>query len=300
MSVRRGLVAVLVAASLGAVAPAVSQDRTVVAVDSYPLAYFAERLGGDAVEVLFSVPEGRDPAFWRPGIAEIIAIQEADVILLNGADFAAWTTKASLPRSRVVDTSREFSDRYIAKASLTHSHGVEGEHSHTGTASFTWLDLGQAELQAEAVAGSLKRRLPEASADIDRAMEALRADFATIQETAGTLATLTEGRDVIVSHPRYQYLARAYGFSTIDLQWDAGAMPDDAQWQELKDIVAVADSPVFVWEAAPPKAARERMSELGLADTVFPTLAARPEEGDFISTFAEAIDSLKQTLDQPD
>ena len=34
---------------------------------NYPLAYFAERLGGDDVEVVLPVPAGEDPAFWAPG-----------------------------------------------------------------------------------------------------------------------------------------------------------------------------------------------------------------------------------------
>lgn len=295
MTIHLRLVAALVAASIAA-APAVSQGRTVVAVDSYPLAYFAERLGGDAIDVLFPVPEGRDPAFWRPSITEISEIQAADIVLLNGAGFAAWTTKTSLPRSRVLDTSRQFSDRYMPTGSITHSHGAEGEHSHIGTASFTWLDLEQAELQAEAVASALKRRLPEASGDIDMRMEALRVDLARMHEAAGALAALAEGRDVIVSRPRYQYLARAYGLSTIDLQWDAGAMPDNAQWRELKDIVGAADAPIFIWEAEPPEAARKEMAELGLADTVFPSLAQRPADGDFIAAFTEAITGLKRAL----
>ena len=38
---------------------------TVYAVN-YPLAYFAERIGGDDVVVHFPVPAGDDPAFWSP------------------------------------------------------------------------------------------------------------------------------------------------------------------------------------------------------------------------------------------
>ncbi|MGI9342970.1 MAG: hypothetical protein ACR2QV_08965 [Gammaproteobacteria bacterium] len=33
---------------------------------NYPLAYFAERIGSDAVDVRFPVPAGVDPAAWVP------------------------------------------------------------------------------------------------------------------------------------------------------------------------------------------------------------------------------------------
>ena len=38
----------------------------IVHATSYPLAYFAERIGGSAVDVAFPVPQGVDPAHWMP------------------------------------------------------------------------------------------------------------------------------------------------------------------------------------------------------------------------------------------
>ena len=76
------------------------------------------------------VPVGADPETWQPGIAELSALQEADLILLNGAGHYGWTERVSLPRSRTVDTSRAFADALIAVEGVTHSHGDEGEHSH--------------------------------------------------------------------------------------------------------------------------------------------------------------------------
>lgn len=131
-------------------APLAAQDRPQVVAVSHPLGYVAERLAGDAAEVVYPVPEGADLSFWRPGIAEIGLIQAADLIVLNGAGFAAWVERASLPGARQVDTSAAFSDRYVATESVTHGHGADGEHSHAGTSSYTWLDFEQAARQVEA------------------------------------------------------------------------------------------------------------------------------------------------------
>ena len=75
-----------------------------VAVVNYPLAYFAERIGGEAVEVVFPAPAGVDPAFWRPSPEDVVRFQAADLILVNGAGYAGWTRTATLPASRRVDT----------------------------------------------------------------------------------------------------------------------------------------------------------------------------------------------------
>ena len=74
-------------------------DRLSVYTVNYPLAYFAERIGGDQVEVVFTAPPDVDPAYWVPDQKTITAYQQADLILLNGANYAKWISKVSLPRS---------------------------------------------------------------------------------------------------------------------------------------------------------------------------------------------------------
>lgn len=269
-----------------------AQDRPVVATVNYPLAWMAERLGGDAVEVLFPVPEGRDPSFWRPGLSDIAAIQQADLIALNGAGFAAWTTRASLPRSRLVDTSAKLSDAFIATQSVTHSHGDDGAHSHTGTASYTWLDFELAAGQAEALAAAMQRRMPDLSDQVAETLPALLADLDALDTQAREALATLQGTTIIATHPRYQYFARAYGLDIAALEWEAGAMPDEAQWQDLKDMMADTGASVLIWEAEPPREARDRAAELGLVSVIFAPLATRPASGDFASVMRAQIAGL--------
>ena len=116
-------------------------DTLVIYTVNYPLAYFAETIGGDLVEVVFPAPADQDPAYWSPDADTIAAYQAADLILLNGAGYAKWVDRATLPSSRLVDTGAAFADRLIEMESVTtHSHGPEGEHEHGGWAFTTWLD----------------------------------------------------------------------------------------------------------------------------------------------------------------
>ena len=111
-----------------------SQAQPKVYVVNYPLQYFAERIAGDQVSVVFPAPPDGDPAFWNPDVETIAAFQAADLILVNGATYAKWLKTASLPKSKMVDTSRSFAADYIEiKDDAVHSHGPEGEHSHAGT-----------------------------------------------------------------------------------------------------------------------------------------------------------------------
>ena len=294
---RRRALGALAALCVAAVAgPAPAQERPRVVAVNYALSYFAERLGGDEVEVIFPVPPGTDPSFWRPGIADISLMQGADLILLNGAGFATWTTKASLPRSRIVDTSRGFADRFITTESVTHSHGADGEHSHTGTASFTWLDPEQAILQAGAIADALEKRGLVPAEEIAPRLAALTGDLQAVDAAAEGLRPLAEGKVLVATHPRYQYLARAYGLEIVSLEWDAGAAPDAGQLAELEALVGETGAQVLLWEAEPPQEARDAVRALGLADAVFPTRATAPEGADYLERLRTAVDELAGVL----
>lgn len=271
---------------------ALAQERPVVATVNYPLAWMAERLGGDDIDVLFPVPDGRDPSFWRPGLSDIAAIQQADLIALNGAGFATWTTRTALPRSRLVDTSVAFSDGYIATQSLTHSHGADGEHSHTGTASYTWLDFSQAAQQAEVLASAMQRRMPDLRDMVAGALPSLVADLTGLDAEARETLEGLRGTTLIATHPRYQYFARAYGLDIAALEWDAGALPDAAQWQTLQDMVQKTGASLLIWEAAPPPEAIDRAAEMGLRSVVFAPLATRPTDGDFASVMRAQISAM--------
>jgi len=268
-----------------------------VAAVNYPLAYFAERIAGDLADVVFPVPSGVDPSFWRPGIADIATFQSADLILLNGASFADWTARTTLPRSRIVNTSAAFEDAYIATETVTHSHGDGGEHSHTGTASYTWLDFSLAAEQAAAIAAGLSRVTPEAADTVYQNLEALAADLAALGDEASEIGALAETVPVISSHPRYQYFGRAYGLAIDAVDWDANEPPTQAQWQELEARASQMEAKVFIWEAAPDAASLSRMETLGLANAVFPPLANRPADGEFLQAMRSSLESLRQAVD---
>lgn len=290
---------VLLGLALGCAAGAAAADEklTVYAVNA-PLAYFAERLAGDQAEVVMPVPPGRDPAFWRPSITDIAAVQSADLILLNGAGYAQWTTKASLPRAKLVDSARTFADAFIVTETITHSHGPEGAHSHQGIASHTWLDFAQAAQQAEAVANALSRRLPDERESIAAALTTLKADLAALDERARSLGERLDGVTLIDSHPRYQYFARAYGLAIASLDWEAGETPSPEQWATFDALVTESGARALIWEGQPSEEAAAALAERGLAGSVFATGANRgPGDQGFVALMQRNLDDLDRVAE---
>jgi len=138
-----------------------ASDKLTVYVVNYPLQYFAKRIAAEHAQVVFPAPPNVDPAYWMPDAKTISAFQGADLILLNGANYAKWVNKVSLPQFRLVNTSAGFQDRYIQAAEVTtHSHGPEGKHAHEALAFTTWLDFSLAAQQAKAITEALTHKRP--------------------------------------------------------------------------------------------------------------------------------------------
>ncbi|QHQ36407.1 metal ABC transporter substrate-binding protein [Algicella marina] len=275
-----------VAATLLA-APALAEPLKITAVNNV-LATFAERIGGEAVTVTMPAPEGSDPALWKPAIADISAIQQSDLILLNGAGYAAWTTKTSLPRSRTVTALAGLEREIIeTEGAITHSHGPEGEHAHTGQDPHTWLDFALAARQARAIGDALARKLPEA----DLGTDALVAELEALDARAASIAPRLP-QPIVASHPRYAYFARAYGLEIISLEWGAGQEPGPEDIAELEQILSETSASIFLWEKSPSEAAAAAVSALGLENVTFETGAQAGEN--MLSAATTALDSLEK------
>lgn len=274
-------------------------DRLLVYTVNYPLQYFAQRIAGDYAQVVLPVPAGIDPAFWRPDAAAIAELQRADLILLNGADYAKWLSRVSLPRRKLVDTSAGFRDRFIeTKQGVTHSHGREGAHSHAGTAFTTWLDFRQAVEQAKAVRDALTRRIPEQRETFADNFSALEHDLLDLDARLSAMVETAPEKRLLASHPVYQYLARRYSLKLSSVMWEPDTLPPESEWQALAKLRKRHPATWMLWEAPPTEDTRERLHRYGVHTTVFNPCANRPGEGDFLSVMAENIAGMTRVFQQ--
>lgn len=266
-----------------------------VAVANYPLKYFAERLGGERVSVTFPVPTHRDPAFWKPTDQQIAGYQKAGLILMNGATYSKWADKATLPKSRMVDTSASFKDKYIVIENATsHSHGPGGTHSHAGTAFTTWIDFQQAIAQAQAVQDALIKKLPDAKEEIAKNFAALRTDLEALDSRLVVVGKKLAKRPLMVSHPVYHYLARRYDLNIKDVLWEPEVAPNDKQMAELKKILAAHPAKWMIWEGEPSPESVEDIKAVGLQSAVFSPCGNVPESGDWLSVMQANVANLEQ------
>jgi len=265
---------------------------------NYPLAYFAERIGGEQVEVVFPAPADVDPAYWAPEAEVIADFQQADLILLNGAGYEKWIERASLPSNKLVDTSVAVEGSYIPlDEGVVHTHGPEGEHSHKGWAFTTWLDPMIAIAQAQAIQEALSELRPEAAADFRVAYEGLQADLLVLDAQLGEVAADIGDQPIVFSHPVYQYLDEHLGLNGESVHWEPGEMPTEEMWNVLSTLLQSHPAELMVWEGEPLEAVKSRLEGMGIQSVVYDPCGNAPEAGNYGSVMLENLANLQATVE---
>jgi zinc transport system substrate-binding protein len=252
-------------------------------------------IGGDKIDIFFPEIEG-DPAYWQPDEAGIEKFQNADLILLNGADYAKWTSMVSLPASTQVNTSKAFTGRLIEVKGEAHSHGPEGEHSHTGYAFTTWLDMKNAALHAEAVKEALVDLIPEEKDFFNSNYMKVLDDLNKIDSELTEILEAKENLEVFASHPVYQYLAKGYNISIISYHWEPDQMPFEESWKEFEHELDHHSARTMLWEDEPLPEIRKKLEDMGVKVIVFNPGGNR-NELDFVSLMSKNVKNLRQGLD---
>jgi zinc transport system substrate-binding protein len=280
--------------------PAISSAREetggkiVVYAVNYPLKYFAERIAGEHAAVLFPVPADQDPAYWMPDVKTISEYQHADLILLNGASYAKWVNKVTLPRIRLVNTSAGFKERYIETAEVvTHSHGADAKHGHEALAFTTWIDFDLAAKQAEAIANALSRRKPALRSTFEANYSNLERDLLTLDKNIKAIVSNNQRQPLVASHPVYDYFSRRYGLNIKSVHWEPDEIPTAAQMVELRNILKDHPATWMIWEGEPKTVSVKMLKSMGMDSLVFDPCGNVPDQGDFLSVMRQNVESLE-------
>jgi ABC-type Zn uptake system ZnuABC Zn-binding protein ZnuA len=126
------LVAVVVLAGsavLLSTGKAPSSDKLQVVATFYPLYYFSSEIGGEQVEASMLIPDNSEPHSWEPTASDMITVDNAEVLVYNGAGFEPWigTVLAAVDTSSLVavDTSKNVGTMMSDEVSEMYDAAVE-------------------------------------------------------------------------------------------------------------------------------------------------------------------------------
>ncbi len=106
-------------------------DRLQVVATIYPLGYFAERVGGDRAEVNVLIGPGIEAHGFEPTASDLLALGDADVIVMNGVGLEPWMDGAiDAVGDDLTAVVVEAADSTRAMEGEVHSHGEDEEGHH--------------------------------------------------------------------------------------------------------------------------------------------------------------------------
>lgn len=185
-------------------------NKLKVVASFYPLALFAQEIGGDEVTVKQLIPDNTEAHTWQPSFADILAVDEADVIIYNGASLDHWFEDDILP---VIDSSGKVIVETTEGIQLLEIAQETGEHEHGGLYDpHTWISPFIAKQQAQKIYEALVQKDPDNEAYYSARWQTLKARFEELDNDYLTGLSNKSKAEVFVAHSAFGYLAYRYGF----------------------------------------------------------------------------------------
>lgn len=288
---------VAVCAGCGNTSEEEDSDKIKVMASFYTMYDFAEKIGGDYVEVTDMVPAGTEPHDWEPSASDIAGLEEADVFIYNGAGMEHWAED-------VLDTLGN-QDLIVVEASdgieLLESSGSgesdENEDPHV------WLDPENAKAEMENIKNAFVEADPENAEYYEENYETYAAKLDALDEEFQTALADVKSRNVIVAHEAFGYLCNAYDLTQVAIDGlSPDSEPDPARMEEIIEFAQENNvTTIFFEELVSSKVAETIAEEVGADTAVLNPLEGLSDEdiesgADYFSVMRENLEALVTAL----
>lgn len=246
----------------------------------YPLYDFTKKIGGDKVDVTNLVPAGTEPHDWEISTSDIINLENADMLIYNGAGIENWTDKviSTLENKDIVyvKTSQGLDIHKIDdkdnKESKEHNHGTYDPH--------TWLSIKNAKQEMENIKNALVKYDPNNANYYEDNYEKYSKKFDELDEKYSDTLGKIKNKTIIVSHEAFGYLCEEYD---INQQGIEGLAPDsEPDPARMSQIIKFAKKnnvkTIFFEELVSPKVAKTIAKEINAKTEVLNPLEGLSEE----------------------
>lgn len=215
----------------------------------YPLAYLSEQIGGEHITVTQLVPDNTEIHTWDPSASHIVATEEADIIIYNGASADHWMESDILPalstaKSRIVVEATDGLQLVANQQSMEHEEG----EAQVPYDPHTWVSPYMAKLQAEKIYNAIVQADPAHQDYYTQRWQTLSEQLTALDnEYTESLSQKTK-TVVFVAHEAFGYLASRYDFEQHGvLGLSADEQPSAATIANLVDeMVAYQTYVVYV------------------------------------------------------
>ena len=222
----------IVVAVLAGCQPAPASSSAVRVVTTTVFADMVASVGGDLVTVTSLVPKNGDVHTFEPKPADIRAVAQADLMVMNGLGLDDWLEKT------IANASREGTPLVKLGVDLPGVALLPGDEAGTQNPHL-WLDVKYAELYVDRIVSALKAADAGHAAQYERQGAAYRDRLDELDRwVRDQVAAIPEpNRKIVTFHDAFPYYAREYGITIVGV-----AVPAPGQDPSAGDTAALVEA----------------------------------------------------------
>jgi ABC-type Zn uptake system ZnuABC Zn-binding protein ZnuA len=220
-----------------------------------------EEVAEDAVSLTVLMAVGQDPHSYEPTPQALAAIEDADVIFVNGLDLeeVLMTTIENTATGLVVPVSAGIEPLVVEKNERegAEEHAEEGsEHVHANGDPHFWMNPANVIVWTQNIESVLSQADPANRQSYAASADAYRAQLEQVDAYARQQLALVppENRKLVTDHDSLGYFADAYGFEVVGAMIPGTSTTGEASAGDvaaLVDVIRAEDVPaIFIGTSA--------------------------------------------------
>ena len=251
----------------------------------YPIYDYVKKIGKDRVDDSTIVPASIEPHDFEPTAKQVIELQKADVIFINGAGFESWINK--IENANLVDLSKDLPIENIGSTPDPH----------------IWLDPNLVKAYSKTIFEKLISLDPQNTDYYTSNFNEFNSKLELLNSDINMNLTNCNLNDFIAFHDAFGYFAKRYGLTQHSI---SGLSPEgDINPQKITEAIKLAEqlgvNIIFSEDNIEPRLSDTIANEIGgkvmrLSPIEMITQEEQTLDKDYFSKMYDNLDNLKIAL----
>ena len=262
-----------------------------VLVSFYPLYEFTKIIGGERIDVSTIIPSGMEPHDWEPTIQDLQKMQNADMIVINGAGLEPWIAKliSVNPDILILDTSDGIP--LIEKDKPMFNNKIQNDPH-------IWLDPVLAKKQIKNIANGLIKIDPQNTDYYQENANTYNDKLILLDNKIRNELSDCVKKDFLAFHDAFSYFANEYDLNQNTI---IGVNPSEEPTAiKLQQIIQKAQDldihVIFTEEAVNPRVSEVIADEIGAKVLTLSPIEIYEKNSDYIKRMEQNLSNLKEEL----
>lgn len=282
----------------------------------YPMYEFTKNVAGDLADVHTLIPATVEPHDWEPTPKDIKSIEDADLLVYNGAGLEGWVDQVisssdnkklvAVEASKGIAIKTGYKDEDEDEDEDGGAAGAAAEENPDGGQDpHVWLSPKQAIQEVRNIQAGLSEAAPDHAGEFKANADAYVEKLTQLDKEFAEELSNPKRMDFITQHAAFAYLAQDYGLTQVPI---AGLSPDqEPSASQMADIVKFAKAhdtkTIFFETLVSSKVAETVAKEIGAKSAVLNPIEGLTEEDeanheDYLSIMRQNLQALETALNE--